>query len=102
MDNLDAAYRACAERCFYEHIACDGEPGGAIHRWVMRNIKFRPGTEFFIVLGIACELAKLERATEEPNPRFCRGQRRLFEPYNRLRSCGTAIVPDPRFGKLTD
>lgn len=55
--DLDAMYEQMAELCEAAGLAIDDTPNGAIHRWVMQNVKHRPDTAFFIVLGIAGAMA---------------------------------------------
>lgn len=54
---LEETYEAAAAQCEADGVALDDTPGGAIHEWVMQNVQHRPGTAFFIVLGIACAMA---------------------------------------------
>lgn len=57
MSELREVYRQCAELCLDAGINIDDSPGGAVHRWVAKNVSHRPETAFFIVLGICCEMA---------------------------------------------
>jgi hypothetical protein len=54
---LDQIYAQAADLCLAEGVACDDSPHGPIRRWVAANVKYRPGTEFFIVTGIAAAMA---------------------------------------------
>ena len=96
--NLSEQYAEMAKICYFAGMNCDDRPDGQIHRWVMANVKHRPETAFFIVLGINCELAKL---TAEPQaPKFCKGQMRLFEPHSQFG--GRNFARNPNYGKATD
>lgn len=64
MIDLKSLYKNGAELCLNEGLAVDGEPGGEIHQWVMQNCSYRPGTDFFIVLGICCEMADIQAQME--------------------------------------
>lgn len=57
MSTLDEIYSRAADQAIADGVACDDSPNGAIHQWVQQNVNYRPGTEFFIVLGIAGEMA---------------------------------------------
>ena len=59
MQTLRDLYRKAAEHCLAEGVELDAEPNGAICQWCQRNVDYRPGTLFFIVTGIACEMADL-------------------------------------------
>lgn len=99
---LDQLYKEAALRCFYNYIPCDDSPNGPISRWVQRNIKFRESTLFYIVLGIAAELAKLERDENPTPPKYCSGQMRLFEVEEQYIWDGHTMVRNPRYGKFYD
>ena len=60
MSDLGEMYRQCAVKCRADGVALDAESCGAIHRWVVANMKLRAGTEFFIVTGIASAMADLQ------------------------------------------
>lgn len=59
-DEQDKMYRQAAKLCRAEGVPIDEKPNGAVHKWVERNARCRPGTEFFVVLGICAEMAYLE------------------------------------------
>ena len=53
---LQEMYDSAAAMCLDAGVAPDSAPCGAVHRWVVQNVSYRPGTEFFIVLGITSAL----------------------------------------------
>ena len=53
---LQEMYDSAAAMCLDAGVTPDSEPCGAVHRWVVQNVSYRPGTEFFIVLGITSAL----------------------------------------------
>lgn len=61
---LEELYRAAAERAYADGCTCDDTPNGCISQWVQRNVSYREGTLFFIVLGIACEIANIKARAE--------------------------------------
>jgi len=71
-------YRQAAERCRAEGVPIGGEPGGAVHRWVVNNCTFRPGTDFWIVLGITAEMADMEAQAEGFRDQGHRAAERAF------------------------
>lgn len=64
MTTLGELYREAGIKCREAGTKLDAEPCGAIHEWVIQNVKFRPGTEFFIVQGIASAMADLDAQDE--------------------------------------
>jgi hypothetical protein len=74
MSELQESYRKMAQRCFDEDIPVDDR---LIAEWIRRNVKFREETLFYIVLGVASELAKMRN--KPPIPKYCEGQMTLFE-----------------------
>ena len=70
VSKLDEMYRECAALCRIAGVPIDGKSCGAIHRWVVKNIKFRPGTEFFIVLGIFAEMADMDAQSQGYDNQF--------------------------------
>ena len=60
MSLLGDLYKKTGAICREQGITLDASPNGAIHQWVMGNVTYRPGTEFFIVCGIAAAMADLE------------------------------------------
>jgi hypothetical protein len=58
--NLDEMYKQAAREARAAGCTCDDTPNGCVAQWVRANVTYRPETEFFIVLGIAAELADLE------------------------------------------
>lgn len=63
-DTLDRTYRAIAMRLWARGFPCDDSPLGPVHRWVVRNVKHRPDTAFFIVVGVTCAMADLEAQSQ--------------------------------------
>lgn len=57
---LQEMYRQAAEICLSEGIEIDETPNGAISMWVDRNVRHNPEQKFFIVFGIACEMADIQ------------------------------------------
>jgi hypothetical protein len=57
---LDELLNAATERAIADGCTCDDTPNGCISQWVDANCSYRPGTKFFIVLGIACRIADRE------------------------------------------
>ena len=62
--NLVEVYREAAQMCRDAGVPLDAEPGGAIHQWVVQNVKHRPDTAFWIVTGIASAMADLDAQDE--------------------------------------
>jgi hypothetical protein len=78
MNDLKQMYHDCAVRCRDEGVRIETTKGGAISRWIDRNAKCRPGTEFFIVNGIAAEMADLEAQEEGYRDQLHRAAERAF------------------------
>lgn len=57
--NLAETYKQLAEQAFADGIPADDTPGGPLTDWIVQRVSYREGTLFFIVLGVACELADL-------------------------------------------
>ena len=61
---LQKLYDRAATATLEAGIPCDDSPNGPVAAWVRQNCSYRPGTEFFIVVGIvgsmADELARRE------------------------------------------
>ncbi len=74
---LAEMYRECAALCRNAGVPIDGEPGGAIHHWVVQNIRFRHGTDFFIVFGICAEMADMEAQSEGFDNQYQRAARSI-------------------------
>lgn len=58
--DLKEMYRQAATAALAAGVPVDDSPNGALHNWVKQNINYRPETEFFIVFGIACEMADIK------------------------------------------
>lgn len=56
--NLSEAYKTAARAASEDGIDAGNEP--QLIEWIRRNCKYRPETEFFLVLGIGCELANMQ------------------------------------------
>jgi len=76
--DLGKIYEDCAVRCRKERVPLDAEPNGAIHRWVSQNVKHRPDTAFFIVIGIAAAMADIEAQSEGFRDQFDRAAKLAF------------------------
>jgi len=50
--NLSKMYKKAAQAAFDEGIRTEE----SLKTWIASNCSYRPGTEFFIYLGIGCEL----------------------------------------------
>ncbi len=59
-DRINALIVQAAERAEAEGVAIDGENGGEVHQWVMRNCSFAPGQDFYIVFLLTAEMADRE------------------------------------------
>lgn len=73
---VDERFRQAATKCREDGVPIDTQPGGAIHRWVVENVSLRPGTEFFIVMGIAAEMADMDAQAEGQENQFDRAIKR--------------------------
>lgn len=78
-DKLTRLISEAAEQCERDGVAIDGEPGGAILQWVMRNCQYRPGTEFYIVTLIAAEMADRSARREGFKNQFDRAASRILK-----------------------
>ncbi len=56
---LDQMYRDAAGYCLDAGLPIDDTPNGVIHQWVIANVRHRPETAFFIVVGICCAMADI-------------------------------------------
>lgn len=75
-NRLDELYRQAAEMCIEEGVVLCDRPDGPVHRWVKRNVKHRPDTAFFIVLGVCHEMHKLTQ--QEKEPAYMKGQQTFY------------------------
>ena len=58
MSNLSAIYRQAAQAAHEAGISAANEKN--LVAWIRSNCAYRVDTEYFLVLGIGCELADLE------------------------------------------
>jgi len=78
---LSEMYLAAAKMCFDQGVSIDGNPGGSIHQWVVNHVRFRPGTEFFIVTGICSAMCDLEAQQEGYTNQFDRAGQKMREKF---------------------
>ena len=76
--DLDLVYRECAVRCQEEGIPNDDSPFGAIHCWVISNVRHRSDTAFYIVLGISGAMADLDAQSEGFTDQLGRAAKKAF------------------------
>ena len=76
--DLEELYRECAIRCRDEGIANDDSPFGAIHCWVISNVRHRSDTAFYIVLGISGAMADLDAQFEGFTDQLDRAAKKAF------------------------
>lgn len=65
---LQDKYEMAADAALLAGVTVDDERG--LIRWIRRHCSYRPGTEFFLVLGIGAALARLEIKGGDPEPHF--------------------------------
>lgn len=63
MIDLNEIYRKAAAAAQEDGI--DAGDQDQLVGWIRANCKYRPGTEWFLVLGIGCELASAKCARED-------------------------------------
>ena len=56
--NLSEKYKAAARNAFFDNI--DAGDQSRLVEWIRSNCGYAPEHEFFLVLGIGCELAKIQ------------------------------------------
>ena len=96
MSKLGEMYRQCAALCRNQGIACDDSPGGAVHAWVHQHCSYRPGTEFFIVLGICCAMADMDAHAEGYDSSADRAASKVFARLpRRSERLGWGPIEDP-------
>lgn len=64
---LSEMYKAAAQIAINEGVEIDDTPNGAVSQWVDRNVRHNPEMKFFIVFGIACEMANIKAQSEGYN-----------------------------------
>lgn len=61
---LQELYSKAADAAIADGCTADDSPNGCISQWVQKNVNYREGTLFFIVLGICAEIADREARAE--------------------------------------
>lgn len=82
---LHEMYRQCAALCRNAGVPCDDSAGGPVHAWVHQHCSYRPGTEFFIVLGICCAMADMDAQAEGYEGQADRAASKVFANWERDR-----------------
>lgn len=60
MSKLDEILNKIADKAEAEGVEIDGNRGGPVHRFIQANVKYRPETEFYILMFLTIELANRE------------------------------------------
>lgn len=58
MAALSELYKQAAKKAFDDNVSAADEP--LLVNWIRHNCRYKADNEFYLVLGIGCELAALE------------------------------------------
>lgn len=69
---------AMADQCEADGVAIDGEAGGAVHQWIVANVRHSAEQTFFIVFLLTAELADRESRRDGFTDQFDRAAQLAF------------------------
>jgi hypothetical protein len=78
MSKLELIYRDLAAAAFAARVPVDDAPCGAVHRFILTRTRIPEGKDFFVVLGVAGELADLYAREEGYESATARALARAF------------------------